>query len=238
MRISTYLNLLKRGNELQNKVGKKIQGTYVFRLVDGEDVVERRESNMVVESGELALLDLLSGVRKPETSTFRANKKQDVFSLNPPNYPVEKLYWVKVDGSKKTMGKDFTLNYRTGKLMMDAAPGKGASVKVKIAPRSAPFRYMAVGKDNTPVTKTQTSLKNEVSRVGVDSVVVDEDNVECRLAFEFGENVPELRVAEAGLFNRSTEITGDMFNRTVVEPALPKQKGQVLKAEWTLKMPV
>lgn len=236
----------------RDEVGQRMRGTYEFTLIDAEtgEVVQRVETNTVVDEGENEILRWIAGLPKSTTGiTFDGDGSQTDFQLSHPYFPIESVDAVSVGGSSQSAPADYAMDYWNGLLQFDSAPGSGTdNVSVDVSYVQHPFRWLAVGTDGTSVSNGDTSLGSEDTRVDLDSntnsgeYTRDGSAVSITGTWLLGTSQANVSIAEAALFGMPSSAgasgTSDdtMLNRTVVSPTIDKSSTQELQVTWTLSM--
>jgi hypothetical protein len=228
-------------------------GRFTFELVDADtgETETRRVVNTVVDDGENEILRWLAGrPRGPTTESFSGDGSQTEFQLPYPYFPVEDVSNVTVDGnSQSESATEYAVDYWNGTVYFSSAPSSGTdNVSVDVTYVQHPFRWLAVGTDDTSVSASDSSLGSESERVALDvgtnggEYTHDVSAVEVTGTWLFGTGEANVSIAEAGLFGMPSTATASgtsedtMLNRTVVSPTIDKTSSQELKVTWTLSM--
>lgn len=224
-------------------IGGELEGTFQFKLINQDGSVETVQThNSLVDVGRNALLQYLADISDSVTDyTFSGDGATTQFTLPYPYKPITDVVDVSVGGASQTEHTDYSVDYQTGTIYFDAAPGSGTdNISVDVDYTTHPFRWLGVGTDGTAVADGQTGLLAESTRVDLDSgfYTRDEGAVEVTGRWTFAEGQANVSIAEAGLFAvpSSAPVGGDMLNRTVVSPTIDKSSSQSLQVDWTLSM--
>jgi hypothetical protein len=233
----------RRQSGLFDRLGNGMKGTFDFELIDPStgQVEQRTSQNQVIDQGENAILQFIAGITDNAVQTFDGDGAKTQFQLPEPYFPVVNVNDVSVGGTTQSAPPDYAVDYWGGTVTFDTAPGSGTdNVSVDVDYTTHPFQFLAVGTDGTAVTESDTSLKAEDTRIGLDSgyYTRDESAVSVTGQWTFGTGQANVSIAEVGLFSvpSSAPVNGDMLNRSVVSPTVDKSSSQELRVTWTLEM--